>query len=79
METTFKRGSRKTDPLEIQIGQRLRERRTSLNISQSDIAAILGITYQQIQKYETGRNSIRATMLYRIARQLGVPISFFFD
>ena len=60
------------------IGSRLRERRTSLGLTQQQMAARIGVSYQQAHKYETGINRIAAGRLYSIARALGVEVGFFF-
>jgi len=54
-------------------------RRRALGISQEKLADDLGLTFQQVQKYERGANRVSASKLYEIARSLGTPISFFFD
>ena len=61
------------------VGARIRERRTLLGISQQQLAATIGVTYQQAHKYEHGHNRISAGRLYEIAEALAVPISWFFD
>ena len=60
-----------------EIGRRIRLRRMELGISQTDLGNVVGITFQQIQKYERGTNRIAATRLRQIAQKLEVPISFF--
>ena len=65
--------------LELSIGARLRARRRQLGLSQSDLAEKLGVSFQQVQKYERGSNRISASKLYEIARTLRVPISWFFE
>ncbi len=67
------------NPLDIHIGGRLRLRRTFLGITQKDLAALAGISHQQIQQYEIGGNRISAQRLWIFARLLGVPVSFFFE
>lgn len=67
------------DPVDIHVGKRLRLRRTLLGMSQEQLAAAVGVTFQQIQKYERGSNRVSASRLYDIARVLGVEISFFFE
>jgi len=67
------------DPVDVHVGKRLRLRRTLLGMSQEQLAAAVGVTFQQIQKYERGSNRVSASRLYDIARVLGVDISFFFD
>ncbi|MGD9637588.1 MAG: helix-turn-helix domain-containing protein [Alphaproteobacteria bacterium] len=67
------------DPIDIYVGKRLRLRRNILGLSQEQLAKNIGISFQQIQKYEHGTNRISASRLYDISRVLKVPISFFFD
>jgi len=57
----------------------LRQRRSDYAISQSQLASAIGVTYQQVQKYETARNRISASCLYDMAYQLQVPVGYFFD
>ncbi|WP_286192270.1 helix-turn-helix domain-containing protein [Roseomonas genomospecies 6] len=61
------------------VGKRLRLRRTLLGMSQERLAAAIGLTFQQVQKYEKGTNRVGASMLVRLSQALDVPISFFFD
>jgi len=61
------------------VGERIRLRRTELGLTQEDLARQLGISYQQVQKYETGANRISAGRLYEIAGQLGIGVAYFFD
>lgn len=67
------------DPIDRHVGARIRLRRVTLGLSQTDIAAPLGLTFQQIQKYEKGANRIGASNLHRIAQRLGVPVAYFYD
>ncbi len=75
------KGRRSPNEIEIDqhIGQRVRERRIVLGLSQTVLADGLGITFQQIQKYEKGRNRIAAGRLYGCAQLLKVPPAFFFE
>jgi transcriptional regulator with XRE-family HTH domain len=66
-------------PVDIHVGSRLRTRRNQLGMSQTTLAEGLGITFQQVQKYERGANRISASMLYAAARVVGVPIGYFFE
>lgn len=66
-------------PVDYYVGRRLRSRRTMLGMSQENLGASVGITFQQIQKYERGLNRIGASRLYEFARILDVPISYFFE
>ena len=61
------------------VGERIRTRRTELGLTQEELAQRLKISYQQIQKYETGANRISAGRLYEISQQLDVDVSYFFD
>jgi transcriptional regulator with XRE-family HTH domain len=77
------RSSRGKDPRSTMIGayvgSRIRLRRNMLGISQGELGAALGVTFQQIQKYESGANRIGASRLFDLVRVLDVPISYFFD
>jgi len=67
------------NPIDIHVGSRVRLRRMMLGMSQEKLGEHLGITFQQIQKYEKGTNRIGASRLQHIARVLSTPVSFFFD
>lgn len=67
------------DPIDIHVGSRVRMRRTLLGMSQSVIGDKLGLTFQQIQKYERGANRIGSSRLFKLSQILDVPVSFFFD
>jgi transcriptional regulator with XRE-family HTH domain len=67
------------NPIDIHVGSRVRLRRMMLSMSQEKLGEQLGITFQQIQKYEKGTNRIGASRLQHIARVLQVPVSFFFE
>jgi transcriptional regulator with XRE-family HTH domain len=66
-------------PIDRHVGARVRMRRTIVSMSQGKLADKLGITFQQVQKYEKGTNRIGAGRLQRIAEVLDVPVSFFFE
>ncbi|MDP3898953.1 MAG: helix-turn-helix domain-containing protein [Mesorhizobium sp.] len=70
---------KKPNPIDIHVGSRVRLRRNMLSMSQEKLGESLGITFQQIQKYEKGTNRVGASRLQAIATILGVPVSFFFD
>lgn len=70
---------KKPHPIDIHVGGRVRLRRTMLSMSQDKLAEALGLTFQQIQKYEKGVNRIGASRVFEISRVLSVPIQFFFD
>ena len=77
---TKKQTSRKgPNPIDIHVGARVRLRRNLFGLSQTDLGKMLGITFQQIQKYERGVNRIGASRLFNLSHVLDVPISFFFD
>jgi transcriptional regulator with XRE-family HTH domain len=63
----------------VHVGSRVRLRRTLLGLSQEKLGEAVGLTFQQIQKYERGANRIGASRLYEFSRILDVPVSFFFD
>lgn len=69
----------KANPIDQHVGRCLRQKRSILGISQEKLAEHVGVTFQQIQKYENGLNRISASRLYEFSKILGVPISFFFD
>ena len=66
-------------PVDVHVGQRLRMRRTLLGMSQEMLAERLGISFQQLQKYEKGSNRLSASRLFELSRILEVPVSFFFE
>ncbi len=66
-------------PVDIHVGRRLRSRRTILGLSQEEIGEAVGITFQQVQKYERGLNRIGSSRLYEFACILGVGVSYFFE
>ena len=67
------------DPVDAHVGGRVKLRRILVGLSQSQLGEAIGLSFQQVQKYERGGNRISASMLYRIAQVLDVPVSFFFD
>ena len=67
------------NPVDIHVGSRVRLRRTLLGMSQEKLCNALGLTFQQVQKYERGTNRIGSSRLYLLSRILDVPVSFFFD
>ncbi|PIR31961.1 MAG: transcriptional regulator [Alphaproteobacteria bacterium CG11_big_fil_rev_8_21_14_0_20_44_7] len=67
------------NPVDIHVGKRLRLRRTIMGMSQESLAEALGITFQQVQKYEKGINRVSASRLYEISDALNSPVSFFFE
>ncbi|MEI7931435.1 MAG: helix-turn-helix domain-containing protein [Alphaproteobacteria bacterium] len=67
------------NPVDLYVGGRIRMRRRSLGVSQEKLAEDLGLTFQQVQKYERGANRVSASKLYEIARSLQTPVAFFFE
>jgi transcriptional regulator with XRE-family HTH domain len=65
--------------IDVHVGHRIRMRRQFVGMSQEKLGELLGITFQQVQKYEKGSNRISASRLYFTAKILGVPVQFFFD
>jgi transcriptional regulator with XRE-family HTH domain len=67
------------NPIDIHVGARVRLLRNLLGIRQTDLGKALGVTFQQVQKYEKGTNRISASRLFNLSRVLGEPISYFFE
>jgi transcriptional regulator with XRE-family HTH domain len=72
-------GSKKPDLIDVEVGQRIRIQRLAAGLSQSELAERIGVTFQQVQKYEKGMNRVGAGRLTQIARVLNVPVGSFFD
>jgi transcriptional regulator with XRE-family HTH domain len=72
-------GESRPSPIDVHVGSRIRLRRTLMGMSQERLGESLGLTFQQVQKYERGVNRVGASRLYDLSRVLDVPISFFFD
>jgi transcriptional regulator with XRE-family HTH domain len=70
---------KKPNPIDVHVGSRVRLRRNMLGMSQEKLGEALGITFQQIQKYEKGANRVGASRLQAIATVMNVPVSFFFE
>ena len=66
-------------PIDVHVGSRVRLRRTLLGLNQTQLGEQLGITYQQVQKYEQGVNRISASRLYKLTQILDTPLAFFFE
>lgn len=66
-------------PVDVHVGKRIRHRRWMIGMTQQQLAAKVGIKFQQIQKYETGMNRVSASRLWDMSTAMGVPISFFFE
>jgi len=65
--------------IDLHVGLRVRQRRMALGVTQAELAKAVGLTFQQIQKYESGANQLVSSRLYEIALALRVPVSFFFE
>lgn len=76
---TAKPGPRSPNPVDIHVGARVRLRRKILKMSQEKLGEQLGVTFQQVQKYERGANRVGASRLWKISEVLDVPVSFFYD
>jgi len=70
---------KRPDPIDLHVGKRLRKRRLMLDMTQTDVATALGLTFQQLQKYEKGTNRISASRLQHLSHVLQVPVPFFFE
>lgn len=71
--------TRGPDPIDVHVGSRVRQRRKMLGLSQTQLANELGLTFQQVQKYERGTNRIGSSKLWRISKTLDVPVNYFFE
>lgn len=67
------------NPIDVHVGARVKMRRSLLGMSQEKLGELIGLTFQQVQKYERGMNRISASRLFDIGKVLEVPISFFFE
>jgi len=74
----MKSKTKSTNSDDLEVGQRIRARRMAKGMSQTELGELLGVTFQQVQKYEKGVNRVGAGRLVRIAASLDVPVSFFF-
>src|SRR5437879_3598281 len=75
----YGRGTGIPNPVDVQVGAKIRTRRLLIGMNQETLARALGLTFQQVQKYEGGANRVSASRLSQIAEILGVPISHFFS
>jgi transcriptional regulator with XRE-family HTH domain len=75
-ETSEARGP---NPIDLHVGARIRMRRRMQGVSQEKLADALGLTFQQVQKYERGANRVSASKLYEIAASLRTPVAYFFE
>jgi transcriptional regulator with XRE-family HTH domain len=70
---------KQASPIDVQVGTRVRLRRMLIGMSQEKLGEMLGLTFQQVQKYEKGVNRIGAGRLFQVAHILGVPINYFYE
>ena len=75
---SIKSRTKSTNSHDVEVGQRIRARRMAQGMSQTELGQMLGVTFQQVQKYEKGVNRVGAGRLVRVAKSLDVPVSFFF-
>lgn len=78
-EVRLESQGRKPNPMDIHVGSRVRLRRMVIGMSQEKLGEQMGLTFQQIQKYEKGTNRIGASRLYQLSQILDVPVQFFFE
>ena len=71
--------TRKPDPVDIEVGQRIKIQRLAAGLSQTELGESIGVTFQQVQKYEKGANRVGAGRLTQIARGLKIPVNTFFE
>ncbi|MDP6603497.1 MAG: helix-turn-helix transcriptional regulator [Rhodospirillales bacterium] len=67
------------DPIDAHVGSRVRARRVGLRLSQTKLGYAIGVTFQQVQKYENGTNRIGASNLYKVAKALAVDVAYFYE
>lgn len=78
-ETEAEEGKRGPHPIDVHVGQRVRARRKMLGMSQTQLGVQLGVTFQQVQKYERGTNRIGSSRLFQMSTTLDVPVAYFFE
>ena len=79
MPAELRAGGARAQDIDRHVGARMRERRIMLGLTQQQMAELIGVTYQQAQKYEKGTNRVAAGRLYHIAQALGVEVGYFFE
>ncbi len=79
MRTAKRKTKGTANSVDVHVGQRLRVRRSLLGLSQEKLAEAIGLTFQQVQKYERGMNRISAGRLFQLAETLDVPVSYFYE
>ena len=78
MSVAAKRSRAQANTVDTHVGQRIRDRRNESGMSQTEVANALGVTFQQVQKYERGTNRVGASRLFDLSRILSVPVQYFF-
>src|ERR1043165_5269673 len=78
-KTTSAMPKKQANPIDVQVGNRVRIRRMLIGMSQEKLGDLLGLTFQQVQKYEKGVNRIGAGRLFEVSRILNVPVDFFYE
>ena len=79
MSVAAKRSRAQANTVDTHVGQRIRDKRNERGMSQTEVANALGVTFQQVQKYERGTNRVGASRLFDLSRILSVPIQYFFE
>lgn len=79
MDNNKKKTKGTPDSVDIHVGKQIRTQRSLLGMSQQKLAESIGLTFQQVQKYERGTNRVSAGRLYQFSKLLNVPVSYFFD
>ena len=78
LSAAAKRGQAQAKTVDTHVGQRIRDKRNERGMSQTEVANALGVTFQQVQKYERGTNRVGASRLFDLSRILSVPVQYFF-
>jgi transcriptional regulator with XRE-family HTH domain len=74
-----KKRVRRTSTYDVHVAQQVRAKRLALGLSQTTVANVIGVAFQQIQKYENGKNRISAGRLWQLAKLFKVPVDYFFE
>ena len=78
MSVAAKRSLAQANTVDTYVGRRIRDKRNERGMSQTEVANALGVTFQQVQKYERGKNRVGASRLFDLSRILSVPVQYFF-
>ena len=79
MSAAAKQSRAQANAVDTHVGQRIRDKRNERGLSQTEVANALGVTFQQVQKYERGTNRVGASRLFDLSRILSVPVQYFFE